>query len=101
MSGLVFLALVTSLVFGLVAWFGRRDAFVVRLTDTGARKVRGDPPKGFVDDCGDIARMHKLKKGEVRAVRKGGALRLRFSDDIPGHHHQRFRNAFTARRKRA
>lgn len=100
MDALVFLGLVAAAVFGLVWFFGRRDAFVVRLSDSGARRVRGDPPKGFVDDCGDIARAHKLKKGEVRAVRKGGSVRLQFSSDIPGHHHQRFRNAFVARRKR-
>jgi hypothetical protein len=97
---LVFIAIVAALVFAGVFVFGRADSFVVRLTPDGARKQRGSPPKGFVDDCGDIARARKLKAGEIRGVRKRGRLKLHFSKDIAGHHQQAFRNALALRKKK-
>ena len=97
MDVLVFMAIVAALVFVGVAVFGRSDLFVIRLTPDGARKHRGDPPRGFVDDCGDIARARTLKAGAIQGVRKRGRLKLQFSPDIAQHHQQPFRNAFALR----
>ena len=100
MDVIIFIVVVAVLVFTGVFVFGRSDLFVIRLTASGARKHRGDPPKGFVDDCGDIARARKIKAGEIHGVRKRGRLKLRFSKDIAQHHQQNFRNAYALRKKK-
>lgn len=100
MDVILFLIIVAAIVFALVFVFGRSDLFVIRLTPDGARKHRGDPPKGFVDDCGDIARARKIKAGEIQGVRKRSRIKLRFSKDIAQHHQQNFRNAFALRQKK-
>jgi len=99
-DALIFLALVTVAVFAGVFTFGRSDVFVIRLSPSGARKHRGTPPRGFVDDCGEIARSRKIKAGEVRGIRKRGQVKLQFSSDIAGHQHQPFHNAFALRRRK-
>ncbi|MEC7946389.1 MAG: DUF3634 family protein [Myxococcota bacterium] len=99
MDVIVFLIIVAGLVFAGVAVFGRSDAFLIRISAGGARRRRGNPPRGFVDDCGDIVRARKLKTGEIRGIRKRGRIKLQFSDDIAGHHQQPFRNAFALRTK--
>lgn len=99
MTNLIFIALVVAAVFGLVFWFGKSGSFLVRITPSGAKAVRGQVPRGFVSDCAEIARTSRLKRGEIHAVGKGDRVTLKFSKDIPGHHHQRFRNALHARRR--
>jgi hypothetical protein len=98
-SSLIFIALVVAAVFGLVFWFGKSGTFLIRITPSGAKAVRGQVPRGFVSDCAEIARTTRLKRGEIRAVGRGDRVKLKFSKEIPGHHHQRFRNALHARRR--
>ena len=100
MDTLVFLAIVTIAVFVGVFTLGRSDVFTIRLSPSGARKHRGTPPRGFVDDCAEIARARKIKAGEIRGVRKRGQVKLQFSSDIAGHQHQPFHNAFALRRRK-
>ena len=99
MDVIAFFGAVAVAVFAAVFWFGRSDAFTVRLSSSGARRKRGNPPKGFVDDCGDIARSKKIKSGEVRGVRTGQRIKLQFTKDIASHHQQAFRNAYALRSK--
>ena len=101
MDTVLFLGIVTAVVFAGVFVFGRSDLFLIRLSPSGARKRRGSPPRGFVDDCGEIARARKIRKGEIRGVRKRGRIKLRFSDDIAQHQQQAFRNAFAMRSRKS
>ena len=43
-------------------------------------------------DFADIAQAYDIRHGTVRAMRRGDALSLTFSSDIPTEAHQRFRN---------
>jgi hypothetical protein len=90
---LVFLAAVAAMLFGR---FYTATLFVLEIGDrSSVRVVKGNPPPGFRDACEDVARLNRLEKGRICAVRRAGQERLRFSDDIPERARQGFRNVWT------
>jgi hypothetical protein len=60
----------------------------------GARCTRGRVAAGWLADCQDLASHFDLTHGRVDGVRRGRAIALRFSPDVPAASHQRFRNVF-------
>ncbi len=58
----------------------------------GVVVARGAPSPGWVADCADVARELGVTHGRLDVVGPPGALRLRFSPDLPQHGRQRFHN---------
>ncbi len=71
-----------------------RVRFVVELRDGVARTRRGDPPSGFVRACSEVARLHRVQRGQITGIRTGTGIELKFSSDIPQRAHQPFRNVW-------
>ncbi|MGD2082158.1 MAG: DUF3634 family protein [Chromatiales bacterium] len=90
------LVLVAVLVAMLAGRVYTQTLFVLDIGDQGhVRVVKGTPPSGYRDACEDVARLNRLDRGRIRAVRQSGQARLLFSDDIPEPARQAFRNVWT------
>ena len=72
----------------------RPPVFEVVFERGAVRVRRGRVRKGFVEDCTEIARTHRLESGWIRGRKQGREITLEFSRDIPAALHQRLRNAW-------
>jgi hypothetical protein len=66
--------------------------FVVRITDGVPRAVRGQVPRGFLQDVAETCARNGVQDGEVRGLTAHQRIDLVFSAGIPNHCRQQIRN---------
>jgi hypothetical protein len=74
--------------------------FVIVIADRKAKAKKGKLTQKFLHECSELCRQYNIKSGYVYGVSTHEGVRLCFSDDIPKHYHQRFRNVWACLKDR-
>jgi hypothetical protein len=69
-----------------------RAEFVLRIREGKVEVAKGTPPPQFTNECRRLCETWNVRGGAVKGMRRGRRIRLEFDREVPGEHHQRFRN---------
>lgn len=72
-----------------------RLAYRLTVDNGSVRATHGRAPTGFVAAVADIARIHKINRGQIECKGLGKHARLKFSKDFPQRGRQAIRNVWT------
>ena len=98
---ILIIILILTVTTWIVLWVSRRFAYAfdIKIRDGRAALQSGQPPRSsFLVDVQEIAQRNGIRRGNVRGVRSGRAIRLTFSGPISVEARQQMRNAWSVLR---
>lgn len=67
--------------------------FIILIEKEKVKVVKGEPPTSFIEECMEIAKIHKTIRGRIMGIKQDGQIRLKFSHSIQ-YYAQIFRNVW-------
>jgi len=70
----------------------RKPEFVIKIIYRAVKVEKGSPPNRFINECEEVAKIHKTIQGQIFGIRENDRVKLEFSKSIKDGEKQIFRN---------
>lgn len=92
MNKIVIYIFIIAIVVFIYRIIQRRKEFIIKIAYRSVRVKKGSPPNKFLNECKEVAKIHKTIQGEIFGIREHDRVNLDFSKSIKDSEKQIFRN---------